>query len=150
MKKLFLLLVMFAVLIACNKHEVEDLNTHYDLKEGVLEKDLMAGQHIYVGTVTYVDTEDGFFKVTYDLVDGWTMSESHVYAGTLGDMPRNTPGAPKIGKFPYKTDHDPEVTTYTYTVPVANFDDFVCAAHAVVNHPTLPSETAWAVGNQTF
>ncbi|MEN8226062.1 MAG: lipoprotein [Bacteroidota bacterium] len=150
MKKFLLLLLIAVVLAGCNKNGIEDPNPHYGLKDYVLVVDLIAGQNTTVGTVTYLDTEDGFFKVTYDLVDEWTMSESHVYAGPIDNMPTNSPGAPKIGKFPYQTDHDPEVTTYTYTIPVTSWDKFVCAAHAVVNHPTLPSETAWAAGNETF
>jgi hypothetical protein len=156
MKKLFLLLVTFAVIAACNKTETVDIESPEGLKDYYVT-DLMAGQNIHVGTVTYVDTETGFFKITYELINGWTMSESHAYAGPLVDMPRaKKKGNPKIGQFPYSTDHNPEVTTYTYTHvfdPWPNPDylnKFVCAAHAVVNHPTLPSETAWAVGDEFF
>jgi hypothetical protein len=166
MKKLLLLIVAIAIIAGCSKDEVVDPVSPGDLnaslKDYVMTVDLMAGQHINVGTVTYVDDENGHFIITYTLTGGWTMSESHVYVGLYNNMPLNKPGAPKIGNFPYKETHSPAVTTYTYTVsseglpgpdldnPENHYKDLVFAAHCVVNNPNGGNETGWAAGNDCF
>jgi len=153
MKKLFLLLIVVAVFAGCSKDEVVEPIDTINLKDWVMTADLFAGQHILVGSVTFIDTEDGFFEVTFNLTDGWTMSESHVYAGPIKDIPTNKPGAPKIGKFPYKETHNPAVTTYTYSFPSVSVDDqdnYALAAHCVVNHPDENEETGWASLGKTF
>ncbi len=153
MKKLFLLIFVIAIIAGCSKDEVVNPVEPSTLKDYVMTVDLMAGQHINVGTVTYLDTEDGYFHITYTLTGGWTMNESHVYAGTYEDMPLNKPGAPKIGKFPYKKTHNPEVTTYTYIISSDGFpenDLLALAAHCCVNNTNGGNETAWAEGNECF
>jgi hypothetical protein len=152
MKKYLLFIAALAVLLGCKKHE----SVESSVLEGTATKTysmsvrLMAGQHIEVGTVEFYDPTDGNggpLEVTYILTGGWTMSESHVYAGPVGDMPRNNPGTPKVGKFPYKETHA-NVTTYTYYIPVSDTNRFAIAAHCVVNNNG--GETAWAEGNETF
>jgi len=153
MKKLFLLLIVVAVFAGCSKDEVVEPIDSINLKDWVMTVPLYAGQHILVGSVTFIDLENGVFEVTYSLIDGWTMSESHVWAGPIGDIPTNKPGAPKIGKFPYKETHNPAVTTYTYTFPsvdVDNQENYSLAAHCVVNHPDENEETGWASLGTTF
>ena len=153
MKKLFLLLIVVAMFAGCSKDEVVEPIDSINLKDYVLTVDLYAGQYILVGSVTFIDTEDGSFEVTYNLTDGWTMSESHVYAGPIGDIPVNKPGAPKIGKFPYQETHNPAVTTYTYTFPSVDGDEegnYALAAHCVVNNPDASEETGWASLGVTF
>ncbi|MCD4723420.1 MAG: hypothetical protein K8R63_01160 [Bacteroidales bacterium] len=165
MKKFFLLIAVIAVIAACSKHEVLDknpsdtLNGDQNLKDYFsLTVDLWAGQNILVGSVEFVKTDDEYFEATYTLTGGWTMSESHLYAGDQDPefMPVNKPGAPKIGKFPYKETHDPAVTTYTYSIPTADLSKhpmesgFAIAAHCVVDNPDASEETAWAEGNVPF
>ena len=165
MKKLFLLIAVVAVIAACSKHEVIDknpsdtLNGDLNLKDHFsLTVDLWAGQNILVGSVEFVKTDDEYFEAIYTLTEGWTMSESHLYAGDQDPafMPVNKPGAPKIGKFPYKETHDPAVTTYTYSIPTADLSKhpmesgFAIAAHCVVDNPDASEETAWAEGNVPF
>ena len=163
MKKLFLLFAVVAVIAACSKHEVIDknpsdtLNGDQNLKDHFsLTVDLYAGQYMLVGSVEFVKTDDEYFEATYTLTGGWTMSESHLYAGDQGLMPVNKPGAPKIGLFPFKATHDPAVTTYTYSIPTADLSlhpmeaGFAIAAHCVVNNPEGGDETGWAEGNVPF
>lgn len=178
MKKVLFFIAVIAIITGCSKKEantdnpVDIWNGYQNLKYSTITVDLFAGQHIDVGSVTFVITEDvdedgnysetAYFQATYNLVDGWEMSESHVYAGGLEDIPVNKPGAPKIGKFPYKSDHNPKVTTYTYSIPVMSlpaYDDgeednfiggFVVAAHCVVSHPNQGQETGWADCNHSF
>lgn len=154
MKKYLLLIAVVAVLAGCSKHEVVD-NPGLEgaaTKAYSMTVDLMAGQNINVGTVSFYDPTDGNggpLEVTYTLTGGWTMTESHVYAGPTGDMPVNQPGAPKIGKFPYQETHA-NVTTYTYSIPLGEVDmgNFAIAAHCVVNNNG--TETGWASGDKTF
>ncbi|WP_299437676.1 hypothetical protein [uncultured Aquimarina sp.] len=154
---------------------------------------LMAGQHHIAGTITV--TSDGVNAyVTYktncssDEGEGdsssfkstntngsWTLKATHLYVGTCEDMPMTKKGNPKIGKFPYKTEHFGGVNEYTYTIPLSDIGECFClAAHAEVdcgectednndddtdNPPTATlksnddgnnycgEETAWATGD---
>jgi hypothetical protein len=152
MKNYFLLVTAIAVLISCSKHEVVDDNNLNGTatKTYSMTVDLMAGQHINVGTVSFYDPTDGNggpLEVTFNLTGGWTMTESHVYAGPEEDIPTNRPGAPKVGKFPFQETHL-NVTEYTYYIPVNSTENFAIAAHCVVNNNG--SETGWASGDKTF
>jgi len=162
MKKHLRFIVVIAALLAlfgCQKQEADNdvadiWNGYESYKYSSMTVDLMAGQHINVGTVEYVVTDDAYFEATYTITGGWTMSESHLYAGDYDAMPVNKPGKPKIGHFPFSEDHSPAVTSYTYSIPVADLPPgntgFVCAAHCVVNNPNGGNETGWAAGNKTF
>lgn len=154
-----MLIAVIAVIAGCSKNESVDTigDQNSTIKDWVYAPDLMAGQTIPVGTVTFLDTEDGSFRVTYELTGDWVMTESHVYLGLDGDaMPLNGPGAPKIGKFPYKAVHDPGVTTYTYTIPseglpaAPDYDGLAVSAHAVVINSNGQEETAWAECDYTY
>ena len=163
MKKYFLLIAVIAVIAACSKHEVLDKNPSdtwngdQNLKDHFsLTVDLWAGQNILVGSVEFTKTDDEYFVATYTLTGGWTMSESHLYAGDELLLPMHKPGSPKIGKFPFKETHDPAVTTYTYSIPIADLTkhpmepNFAIAAHCVVNNPNGGDETGWAEGSVPF
>jgi len=162
MKKHLRFIVVIAALLAligCQKQEADNdvadiWNGYESYKYSEMTVDLMAGQHINVGTVTYTMTDDAYFEATFNITGGWTMSESHLYAGDYDAMPVNKPGKPKIGRFPFKEDHNPAVTSYTYSIPVEELPHgstgFVCAAHCVVNNPDGGNETGWGAGNRTF
>ena len=159
MKKMLLFVAAVAILAACSKKEAGDntidkWNGYSNLKDGELVRTLWAGQHDSAGYVTYGIDEDANFYATFTTVDGWEMSETHLFAGDKGDMPVNKPGNPKIGKFPYKDSFNPPVTEVTYTIeliqlPQAEVDGFVAAAHAVVQGPN-GQETAWGFGDYSF
>jgi hypothetical protein len=105
---------------------------------------LLAGQHHEAGSVTAANDDD-YLYVTFSL-DGWTMSESHLYVGT--SPPNNS--AP--GQFPYSAEHDPAVDSYTYQIPLGDWDGgekLYIAAHAVVwEDGADKSETAWGEGDR--
>jgi hypothetical protein len=96
---------------------------------------LYAGQNILVGNIEY-GYEGGYVYVTYNITVGdWVMSESHLWVGDdPSGIPTNKKGNPQIGHFPYKTVHDPTVTTYEYSIlyNAASGDDIYVAAHCVV------------------
>jgi len=160
MKKLSGLLILLLIINACSQSDQttkpQDIWNGYEIyKSGEVYNTLWAGQNINIGTVTY-GVEDGDFYVNYDMTaSGWTMSLSHMYCGEKKGLPRNKPGKPKIGKFPYSTNHNPQVSVFTYYVPLselppANDPGFVVACHADVHGPNGESETAWAEGEFTF
>jgi hypothetical protein len=126
------------------------------LKMGEQVHTLWAGKTINVGTATYGIDDSANFYVTYDCsLSGWTMSETHMYAGDKKFMPLNKPGTPKIGQFPNSGCHNPRISTITYTVPLSTLPPceepgFVVASHCVVQSPSGQNETAWAEGDFKF
>lgn len=175
MKKLLFIAGAVLILMGCQKKDLNEVSVDkwngYEnfYKTGPLVKTLWAGQHHNVGTITYEFIEDGsnvFFSATYNTAEGmtsnniawepgWSMSETHLFAGIWDDMPKNKPGNPKIGQFPFSSTHNPRVTSYTYTTNVLNlpnYDDpgFIVAAHAIVKKTTGQTETAWGDWDKPF
>lgn len=126
------------------------------LKAGEQVHTLWAGKHINIGTVTYGIDDQANFYATYDCsLSGWTITETHLFAGDMASMPLNKPGKPKIGLFPHTGTHQPGVSSYTYLVPLSQLPPcaspgFVVAAHCVVHSPNGQQETAWAEGAYKF
>lgn len=126
--------------------------------------DLLAGQHILVGEVC-VENDGEKLSVTYTTIDGWYLTETHL--AVSADMPgggewthrsnrwQNPSGNPAPGRFPYKADHDPAVTSYTYTIHLDDIsggvgpDDVLSiAAHAAVAYGDDWEESAWGAGDR--
>ncbi len=97
--------------------------------------DLLAGQHMDVGSVT-VSNDASNLTVTYETTGGWYLAETHLaVADSVAGIPQTNSGNPKVGHFPYAMEHDPWVTSYTYTVPLGSWTpgtSLCVAAHAVV------------------
>ncbi|MDX1462394.1 MAG: hypothetical protein R3359_05010 [Marinirhabdus sp.] len=159
MKKITLFVLSGLLFMACSK---EDISTNYD--ENGLEvnrigdepddptspgtsTDLIAGQHTDVGTVSVSTTiTDG--TVTYETSGDWVLLETHLYVGTIEDLPSTGNGSPKIGHFPQDGTHDNNTTSVSYTIdPIAEGTCTFVFAHSVVyNTVTGVEETAWADG----
>lgn len=114
---------------------------------------LLAGQFIDAGTVTVYNTEENLY-VTYATTNGWVLGYTHLFVGYYQDIPLTQNGNPQIGQFPYKTEHAPFVTEFTYEIPLSEIGACVfVTAHAEV-HLTdgsgnvLQSETGWAEGDK--
>jgi len=162
MKNVTIYLVALLLTTSCSKQNTSDDQADkwngYSkyLKMGEVIHPLLAGRNINVGTVTYGIDNNANFYVTYDCSNsGWTMSESHMFAGDKKNMPLNKPGHPKTGLFPNSGFHNPRVSAYTYRVPLsllppAEEPGFVVASHCVVRSPSGQTETAWAEGDFTF
>lgn len=81
---------------------------------------ILAGQYIEAGEVC-VKVQGDFLSVTYNTVDGWQMTEAHLWAGTdMALMPAAKNGNPKIGNFPYNSGNITGATSYSFSVPLAD------------------------------
>jgi len=113
---------------------------------------LYAGQNIDAGTVTVWNDEDNLY-VTYETGGGWSLVETHLeVAADLSDIPQTKSSNPIPGKFESSAEHEPGVTSYTYTIPLNGWMPgmtLYIAAHAVVvqeDGGTIITETAWGDG----
>ena len=162
MKNILLFIATALIIISCQKQipieneKVTDLGLS-SFKYGEIEHTLFGGQTIPVGTVTIGVTEDGLnnIYIKFETDPGWYIKETHVFVGPEGSsVPVNKPGNPKIGHFPFGTDHQygDGTTLVTYpTIPYVLNSAFVVATHAVVYTDNGQEETAWAYneGNST-
>jgi hypothetical protein len=94
------------------------------------------------GSVT-VSNDATYLYVTF-LTSGWTMSQLDVAKATsLGGLPLS------LSSFPYRTQFNPGVTNYTFTIPLGHLaigTKLFLAAHAAVQSPTQESQSAWGAG----
>ena len=110
--------------------------------------DLMAGQHMNVGTVSISKT-DTDLVLTYSTIPEWTIGTTHVSIGDCNEqwVPTTKKGNPKIGKFGHKEPHSADINKVVYLISLEALpegSDLYCfAAHAEVNGPN-GEETAWA------
>lgn len=119
---------------------------------------LKAAQTIEVGTVEVSNTSSELI-VTYNIAAlNWGIAETHLSIATdPNDIPQTKKQNPIPGKFDPNTcsDHDPAVTTYTYTIPgsFSPGQTLFIAAHAALIKETvidgmtsIEEEAAWADG----
>lgn len=158
-KSFFNVLTVILVLVAinsCTKEFTDGLETDPPLKNGAITVpptecgqnqafDLYAGQHIKAGYV-YVSNDEDNLYVTYSTSMGWELTEAHLFVGDIYDLPRNKPGIPVPGHFPYSVEDLPDGTIeYTFTIPLSELPDSGCLA--VVPHGVVEiegyEETAW-------
>lgn len=98
---------------------------------------LYAAQDIPVGTVE-ISGDGTNITVTYNLIDGWCMTESHLAIETdTAAIPHTKTGNPVPGQFEYGETYDSCTTTDTFTVALADIpagvgDTLFIAAHAAV------------------
>lgn len=95
---------------------------------------LWAGQNIDIGTVTVANDGVNLY-VEYQTMDGWCMTETHLHVATSWEEIPQKNGNPIPGKFDHKTEHDPCVTEYTYTILLNGWvpgTELYIAAHAAV------------------
>ena len=168
MKKLFLLLLAIVVIAGCKKDEVtnpeKDIWNGYEhLKYSTMTVDLIAKSwawnwkchavYTVVGTVDYTFTDDAHFEVTYNLTDGWEMMRSYMYAGDYDQMPTGRWNWPRVWQFPNQAQHNPYVTNFTYSMPVADLPPgetgFVIATYTKVKKGCTVRR-AWGDGDRRF
>lgn len=160
--KITTLLFLCTILLSCSKDSdlfIEDSPTADRIiiidgqttQDPVIlsQTDLMAGQNILMGFVTVGLDENGLLEVTYNSDGDWEIEETHLFIGELSDLPTNNGGNPKIGQFPYKSNHPAGTNTVTYEIgtTLAEGACVYVAAHAVVTDTSNgQTETAWGAG----
>jgi hypothetical protein len=169
-KFLFLGLMTLAFFTACEKNDrIKPMNQDgavkvvksqlFDMDEfpedgcGLQTFDLIAGQHIYAGSVQSIMSLDGMtLFVKYEAFGDCEFTEAHLFVGN-GDavIPSGKTGNPKIGHFPYFWEEMGSAAEVVFSIPVADLDlaEDGClkiAAHAVTICDGV-EETAWARGS---
>ena len=153
MKNLFLVMLAALTMLSCQKQQTVEQAKETDLgygafKYGEVVHTLYAGKTIDVGTLTVgIDDNSDYIYVKFETIPGWYIEETHVFVGPEGtSIPVNKPGNPKIGHFPFSTDHQngdgTNVVTYP-TIPYSLDQAFVVATHASVYNDNGQQETAW-------
>ena len=100
-----------------------------------------------IGYVTVSQCGDNLY-VTYSItcITCWHLTETHLAVATdRDDIPQRN-GNPVPGQFDYAMTHDLPTKSYTYVIPLGEWDagtELVIAAHAVVVCD-CQEETAWA------
>ncbi|MBL7969387.1 MAG: hypothetical protein JNK09_20465 [Prolixibacteraceae bacterium] len=154
----FSIALLAMLFLSCSKEEsfLETETTPQELKlksapilKDIVQCELIAGQYINVGTVTY-SHDDVNLYVTYNTNNNWSLWEVHTYVGTLGGFPKNKT-AIQIGKFPFSKTNLNGATSWEFIIPLNQIsgdgDSYTIATHAVVRNGSL-EETAW--GNCTY
>ena len=190
MKSTVILFFALLLIMSCTRQSViEEPVDHWNgyskfLKECTVPHTLWAHaaqnditKGVEVGNVSYVleNNPDGIpcLHVTYTCNPAWKMTETHVYAGLLKNMPLNNAkdgmiGNPKVGKFPRSANLGSQgVSTwdcwfiledlppyayngqYGYDSLMINYG-FVVASHCIVRSSSGQVETAWAFGSDKF
>ena len=114
--------------------------------------DFMAGQFIKMGDVSVYNTKDTLY-IELTSFDSWYIIQTHVYLGSLAAMPQTPTGNPKLGNFPYNTNHGAGIQSFIYQIPMKDIAlCFDIVAHAAVvkldaSGTVIQSETAFAKGN---
>ena len=114
---------------------------------------IMAGQNIDVGDI-YVWNDNNNLYVQYMTTNNWWLNETHLHVATsLSGIPQTHSGNPKVGKFDYQFEHNPNVQNYTYTIPITwawNTELYLAAHCEVILNDTSLSitqiETGWGQG----
>jgi len=114
---------------------------------------LLAGRTLDAGSIQVWST-DAQLHVRFVAGSGWAIGQTHLaVAADLSGIPRNGPGNPVPGRFPYRETHAPAVTDYTYIIDLSELgaglgDELLIAAHAEVEHEALGTESAWGEGSR--
>ena len=122
---------------------------------------ILAGQTIEAGEVT-AKVNGSNLEVTFSTIDGWQLSEAHLWVGrSINDIPQTKTGNPIPGKFPYNSGALGGASTFTFNIPLdstgLNFScpadpvEYYLAAHASVQKPNgsggYQTETGWSEGS---
>lgn len=170
MKKLFTILSVSLLAIACQKSAHENITSaatsrgSYIIPAGYTppecmvptEKTIYAGQTINVGSVVVWNDENNVY-VSYQMSGDYKLKVTHLYVGACSSIPVNGAGNPRIGLYPYSTNHGAAgVSIYTYTIPRSSLPAGTCvcvSAHAEVvafnsSGQQTFSQTGWGDGEQ--
>lgn len=114
----------------------------------VVTSNIFAGQHHLAGTIM-VSNDNEWIKVEVSLINGWTMSKIHLFAGLYENVPLNSKGNPKIGNFPIQSSFSSS-TSKVFWIPANSYtseQELIIAFHAEVTNSSYGNQTAWADGS---
>ena len=155
--------VLLASSSAWSSHLPSNANITVTGNSGTECQTLFAGQTIDAGNVCFeIDASGENMTVTYDTINGWELTEAHLW---VGDSPEGYPqtrrGNPKIGIFPFNSGDITGATSYSFTVSLADWHDLLqcdqslslyAMAHAAVRRDNgdggYDTETGWADGDR--
>lgn len=142
---------------ASKKTKVSSLGNANLYCGGISSVDLLAGQNILMGTLTYANDATNLY-VTYTTNSDWYMSEVHLFVGLLENVPKSGGGTPSPGRFPMKQTFSSSnlAQEINWTIPLSSItsgSNFVIAAHTSVlrvdiDGDVVAKETAWAAGTR--
>jgi len=126
MNKLFSILFVALIIItgtSCTDSKViTDIWNGYDqLLSNKITAKLYAGNSEEIGKVIYGIEQvgnSGYITATYQLDQGWVMSESQLFVGKSENMPVFDPEKPKLNSFPFTDVHAPRVSSFVQYVPI--------------------------------
>lgn len=107
---------------------------------------------IHVGKIT-ITNDDSNLYVSYLTRNNTYMSATHLFVGSLENLPTNDANEPVQEEFPYIQEHNPLTQTYTYTIPLEGLPEcYIIAAHAtankVIDGVIEATESAWGDGER--
>jgi hypothetical protein len=145
-------LLVFGVLVLASLLIPMNFSAH--TAENPFVTNLIAGQSIDAGDIMVWNDETDLY-VKYKTDNGWMLTETHLEVEvSVEDLAQTGSGSPKIGKFDYKSTHDPPVTEHTYVIPLDSWGPgttLYLAAHAVVvkkmDDGGWQEETGWGEGD---
>lgn len=140
-KILFAVILITVILASCEKKPEDRIKDNdIDLSDYVsiqvecgtpVTSTLFAGKTTEVGSVRVEKNADGTLKVSYQLLPGYYMLESHLSVTTsLDAVPQSRQHNPQVGLFTYTMHHNPPVNYYVYD-NIPGGDSYIMA-HAVV------------------
>lgn len=122
-----------------------------DVNNSTTVQPLYAGQHIEVGSLI-VSNDTEYIYINYELIDDWTILETHLeVANSTDNIPVTDSGNPIPGLFTYKNESFPEGTaTVGYVIPIEQYmplenHTLYITANAVISKGTI-QEGAWVTG----
>jgi uncharacterized repeat protein (TIGR02059 family) len=115
---------------------------------------LLAGKSIDIGRVIIGNDAENLY-VSFQTSGKWVISLSHLFAGPKGSIPVTKSGNPIPGSFPFMVIHEPNVTSYKYSVNLSDLPEcFVIALQVDAVEKDIDNvirnATAWAFGDNVF
>jgi hypothetical protein len=160
---LLAMIMTLVILVGCSEQDTI-ISSHQGILQTVYIDEtcvtLFAGQTIDAGTVC-VDVNDNQVCITYTTIDGWELTEAHLWMGeTKSDMPSTRKGNPVVGHFPNYSGDITGATTHTFYIPIDSLggEPYICnknfhvAAHAALRKDlgggSYQTESAWGDGDR--
>ncbi len=111
----------------------------------IQEYNIWASRHNNVGNLSVWNDASNLY-IESSLVDFWLLQKTHLaVANSLDGIPRNRPGIPVPGLFPYIIEYDSLLAETTYVIQLDDYgfipeDDIIIAIHSEIIHSVNPPD----------